>query len=45
MLFDLPSKLADIDAQILRILCMRRSSDCRKDLLMGNHAAGVLGEE
>ena len=35
-------KLADIDAEILRIFRMRRSPDRRENLLMGHHAAGVL---
>jgi len=45
MFFDLLPKLADVDAEILRILGMRRSPDCRENLLMGDHAARVSGEK
>ena len=45
MFFDLLPELADIDAQILRVLGMRRAPDRGENLLVGDDAAGVAGEK
>ena len=44
-LFDLLAQLADIDAQILRVLGVRRPPDGGQDLLVRQDLAGMAGKE
>ena len=45
MVFDLLPKLADVDAQILGVLSVRRSPDRREDLFVCDDTPGMLSEE
>src|SRR5262249_42891005 len=42
---DLLAELADVNAQVLRVLGVRRAPDCSEDLLVGYDLAGVPCEE